>query len=236
MGLGFLQILPTRKLRPQTGIMGLTKLFTKPPKNKLLPSTYDLLFCEDLKLYETQIDQPGVYPWNILFSHSSTNNDLHALIHDPSTATRVRILAYRKLLENGGKAFRKELLGVIVEVGKETGHDILASYKDGTARYIDQSGKIIAWEVSDERSDFLTSELFYESENIVKKIGPWDKQSRLAPPGKGLARITFLMSDGLYFGQAPIADLFHDSLSGPALAAATLLMKHLTEKTLLEHQ
>lgn len=216
--------------------MGLTNLFRKPPNNKSRSSIYDLLFCDDLTHYKTKINQPGIYPWKILFSDTSTNDDLHALIHDPATGSRVKVLAYRKLLENGEKALRKELLAVIVEIGLDLGNDILASYKDGTARYINQSGKIIAWEVSDQRSDFLTSELFYESENIVKQIGPWDKQARLAPPTKGLARITFLMSDGLYFGQAPMEDLFHDSLSGPALNAATLLIKHITEETLQRNQ
>jgi hypothetical protein len=137
---------------------------------------------------------------------------------------------------NGQQPVKKELFAVIVEVGLDMGNDVLASYKDGTARYINQSGKIIIWEISDERSDFLTSELFYESENIVKQIGPWDGQARLAPPAKGLARISFLMSDGLYFGQAPMDDLFHDALSGPALNAATLLMQHITEKSLLRNQ
>ena len=121
---------------------------------------------------------------------------------------------------------------MIVEIGLDKGTDVLASYKDGTARYINQSGKIIIWELRDERSDFLTSELFYESESIVKQFVPWDKQERLPPPTKGLARITFLISDGLYFGQAPMNDLFHDPLSGPALNVATLLMQHLTDKAL----
>lgn len=216
--------------------MGLTNIFKKPASNNSSTTIYDLLFCDDLDLYKRQIKQPGVYPWNILFSDNTTNDNLQALIDDPQAESRMKILAYRKMLANGRKASKKELLAVIVEIGLDRGIDVLASYKDGTARYINQSGKIIIWEMRDERSDFLTSELFYESESIVKQIGPWDKQARLAPPGKGLARITFLMSDGLYFGQAPMSDLFHDSLSGPALNAATLLMQHITERTLQRNQ
>lgn len=212
--------------------MGLTNIFKKPPNGKPSTAMYDLLFCDDIALYQKHIQQAGAYPWNVLLSSGSTNDDLQCLIDDPATETRVKILAYRKLLANGQRRLRKELLGVIVEVGLDLGNDVFASYKNGTARYINQSGKVIVWEISDERSDFLTSELFYESENIVKQIGPWDKQARLAPPAKGLARISFLMSDGLYFGQAPMDDLFHDPLSGPALNAATLLVQHITEKTL----
>lgn len=128
------------------------------------------------------------------------------------------------------------MLAVIIEIGLDRRTDVLASFKDGSARYINQSGKVIIWEIRDERSDFLTSELFDESENMVKKIGPWDKHERLAPPALDLARVTFLISDGLYFGQAPMNVLFHDPLSGPALNVATLLMQDITEKALRRNQ
>ena len=218
--------------------MGLISIFKKPvsPGKNSSTELYDLLFCENIELYKKQMKQPAIYPWAVLFSDACTNEDLQALISDPHIESRVKILAYKKLVLNGQKPLKKELLAVIVEIGREKGTDVLASYRDGTARYIDQSGKIIAWDVRDSRSDFLTGELFYESENIVKAIGPWDQQERLAPPGKGLARITFLVSDGLYFGQAPMNDLFHDSLSGPTLNAATLLIQHLTEKALQRNQ
>jgi hypothetical protein len=216
--------------------MGLSGIFNKPQISKTSNLIYDLLFCDDLNLYKKHVKQAEVYPWNILFANDGTNEHLQNLIEDPSIESRVKILAYRKMLASGQTRVKKELLAVIVEVGLNMGNDVLASYRDGTARYINQSGKIIIWEMCDTRSEFLTSELFYESENIVKKIGPWDKQARLAPPAKGLARITFLMSDGLYFGQAPMEDLFHDSLSGPALNAATLLMQHITEKSLHRSQ
>jgi hypothetical protein len=218
--------------------MGLISIFKKPlsPGKNSSTEFYDLLFCDDIERHKRQIKQPAIYPWGVLFSDACTNEDLQALISDPQTESRVKILAYKKLVLRGQKPVKKELLAVIVEIGLEKGTDVLASYRDGTARYINQSGKIIAWDVRDSRSDFLTSELFYESENIVKEIGPWDQQERLAPPGKGLARITFLVSDGLYFGQAPMNDLFHDSLSGPTLNAAILLMEHLAEKALHRNQ
>ena len=37
------------------------------------------------------------------------------------------------------------VLGVIVEVGLDEGLDVLASYQDGTARYINYTGKMILW-------------------------------------------------------------------------------------------
>lgn len=216
--------------------MGLTNIFKREAGNH--PSTvfYELLFCDNIDLYKKHITQAELYPWKILFSESCTAGDLRTLINDPQTESRAKILAYRKLLTKGDRAVKKETLGVIVEVGLDVGTDVLAAYKDGTARYMNQSGKIIILEINDERSDFLISELFYESESIVKQIGPWDKQERLAPPAQGIARITFLIADRLYFLQAPMDDICHDSLSGPALNAATLLMHHITEKALQRNQ
>ena len=58
---------------------------------------------------------------------------------------------------------------------------------------------MIIWETTDATSNELTNQLFAESEKIVKQIGPWDKPRR-PHPAKGNARISFLVSDGLYFG------------------------------------
>jgi hypothetical protein len=47
-----------------------------------------------------------------------------------------------------------------------------------------------------------------------------------------MLRISFLVSNKLYFGEGPIDVLFNDGLAGPALLAATNLMKYITEKAL----
>jgi len=166
-----------------------------------------------------------------LFSGNARTTDLLKIIDDTRTETRMKILAYNQLLARGYRIDKKELLAVIVEVGLEDGLDVLASFKDGTARYINQSGKMILWETADETSDTLTKQLFRNSENIIKQIGPWNRPRR-AEPSKGILRITFLVSDGLYFGEGPIDMLFNDPLARPALMSATELMKYLTDKIL----
>jgi len=137
--------------------------------------------------------------------------------------------------QDGDKPAKKELLAVIVEVGLDDGLDVLASFSNGTARYINQTGKILIWEASDKTSDELTKDLFLKSQQIIDQIGPWDKPRRPYPT-KGNVRITFLVSDGLYFGEGPINDLFNDPLARPALNAATGLLKFLTEKDLERHK
>ena len=204
---------------------------TDPYKDITTNLIYNLLFCDNLDLYKANSKEPNPYPWDILFSETSTNKEFQKIIDDSSSESRMKILAYNRQLAGGHKPNKKELLAVIVEVGLNGGLDVLASFNDGTARYINQAGKLLIWETTDETSNKLTSELFLKSQDIVNKIGVWDKPRR-PHPTKGNLRITFLVSDGLYFGEGPIDVLFDDPMARPALTNATQLMKYLTEKSL----
>ena len=192
---------------------------------------YELLFCDNIDLYAQNNQQPQDYPWNILFSSNPSENDLQTIINDESLESRIKLLVYHKLRAAGHTITNKELLGVIVEVGMDGGLDVLASYKDGRARFISYSGRMIIWETTDATSNQLTEKLFAESEKIVAKIGPWNNPRR-PHPSTGMARISFLVSDGLYFGEAPMNTLFADPLASGALMNATSLMQYITEKDL----
>lgn len=193
---------------------------------------YNLLFCDNPDLYKAGTQPPYSYPFDVLFSETSSGADLQKIIDDTNTDPRIKVLACNKQLVNGLKPDKKELLAVIVEVGLENGLDVLASFSNGTARYINQTGKILVWETAtDTTANELTNDLFARSRQIVNQIGPWDKP-RKPHPAKNNTRITFLVSDGLYFGEAPTDVLFSDPLAGPALTSATRLMHYLTEKSL----
>ena len=193
---------------------------------------YNLLFCDNLNLYKENTQQPYTYPFDILFSEGSSLADLQKICDDKNTDPRIKILAYNRQLESRHKPSNKEILAVIVEVGLDGGLDVLASFNNGTARYINHTGKILIWETRDDLvANKITSELFASSQNIVKQIGAWDKPRR-PNPTKGNIRITFLVSDGLYFGEGPIEVLFNDPMAGPALTKATELMQYLTQKSL----
>ena len=213
------------------GLFNRTKKSTDPYKDESTNLIYNLLFCDNLDLYKSNTEPQYKYPFDKLFSDNNSIDDFKNIINDSSIDTRIKILAYNKLGANGYKIDNKELLAVIVEVGLDKGLDVLASFSDGTARYINQSGKILIWETTDKTSNKLTKDLFVKSKQVVDKIGPWDKPRR-PHPTKGNVRITFLVSDGLYFGEAPTNVLFNDPMASPALLAATDLMKYLTEKSL----
>ena len=224
--------------------MGLFSFFKKTPTQAQKQSSidpykdsstnfiYNLLFCDNLDLYKEKTQQPYTYPFDILFSETSSEADLQKIIDDKNSDPRIKILSYNRQLAIGHKPTKKELLAVIVEVGLDEGLDVLASFNNGTARYINHTGKILVWETTDDQAaNKISTDLFASSENIVNQIGVWDKPRRPNPP-KGNVRITFLVSDGLYFGEGPISVLFKDPLASPGLLKATELMKYLTEKSL----
>ena len=193
---------------------------------------YNLLFCDSLDLYKANTQPPYSYPFDILFSETSTPTDLQRIIDDTNGDPRIKVLAYNKLFASGHKPSKKELLAVIVEVSLDEGLDVLASFGNGAARYINQTGKILVWETTtDTRANELMKDLFSISQQIINQIGPWDKP-RKPHPTKGNTRITFLVSDGLYFGEASTNVLFSDQLASPALTKATQLMQYLTETSL----
>jgi hypothetical protein len=209
--------------------MGLFDIFRKskgPYRDKSLNLIYELLFCDNLDLFKGSTVQDDKYPFDILVSDKSSVDDINRIINDDQLESRIKILAYNKLMLMGNQIKKKDLLGVIVEIGLDNGLDVLAAYRDGSARYINHSGKLIVWDAVDNISDKLINELFINSERVVRKIGPWDKARRPFPK-KGIVRISFLVSDGLYFGEGPIVVLFNNDLDGPALYSATQLMKYL---------
>jgi len=222
--------------------MGLFSFFKKssttqqtssdPYKDSSTNLIYNLLFCDNLELYKDKTQQPYTYPFDILFAETTSVPDLQKIINDTASDPRLKVLAYNRQLASGHKPDKKELLAVIVEVGLDGGLDVLASFNNGTARYINQTGKILVLETTtDDKANELTKDLFLKGQDIVNQIGPWDK-ARKPHPTKGNVRITFLVSDGLYFGEGPMNVLFNDALANPALKVATQLMQFLTEKSL----
>ncbi len=199
-----------------------------PYKDPSLNHIYQLLFCDQPELFGNSQQQPLLYPLDILVSPKSGPDELVVIVNDQSVEPRLQLLAYHKLRSMGRQPKQKILLGVIIEVGLEAGLDVLASYKNGTARYINQAEKLIVWENTEDATvNELTARLFEQSEDIVRQIGPWDKPRRPHPPKNNL-RISFLVSDGLYFGEGGMNALFNDPMAAPALNTATELMQFLT--------
>lgn len=188
---------------------------------------YNLLFCDDLAAFKPAGGEPQA-PFATLFAEPPQVAELEKLAADPAQEGRLRYLAFSRLRALGQAVPSGILLGVIAEVPLPKGLDALAAYSEGGVRYINQTGKITILEgVAGIQP--LVQRVFAASKVIVERIGPWDK-SRLAPPDRtGTVRLSFLVSDGLYFGQGPMKTMLADAAAGPVIAAAITLLKAIAQ-------
>lgn len=204
----------------------------QPYKNESLNKVYNLLFCDDIELFRYNNATDHDYPWDILLQQEADTVALQQVMADTRLESRIKILAANRLMRAGIHP-EKELLGVIAEVSLPGGLDVLASFKDGTARYINHAEGMIVWEVPDAMSTDITHNIFTHAAAVVEKIGPWDKK-RLPFPPAGTVRLSFLVTDGLYFGQAPANMFFNDAMAGPVLNAASRFMVYLMDQAKAE--
>ena len=212
------------------GLRAKTRLLGYAPYPEAATNTlYNLLFCDDLALAKLNSSTSSEASWSVLSSAPADRAALEALALDSSRETPVRVFAYHALLKTAFMAAKKELLGIIVEVGLKAGLETLAAYNDGRTTYIDASGHATVRDTADREIMTGVRKLFQAGEAAVAQTGPWDK-SRLIPPPQGVVRITLLVSDGLYFGHGPIGVLQQDPIGGPVLKIAAELVAVLAAK------
>jgi hypothetical protein len=189
---------------------------------------YNLLFCDDISLFQKHGAGGDDDLWATLLAERADTAALREIADDETNEGRVRALAYNRLRTAGAGVPAKKILGVIVEVPLEQGLDVLAAFSEGGVRYLNQSGKVAIFEGEGNPVESLARELVALSTPVVDQIGPWDEK-RLPPPSAGNVRITFLVSDGLYFGEGPFGALQQDRMAGPVLAKAAQLLQRAVE-------
>lgn len=181
---------------------------------------YNLLFCDRRDSFRGREGPPPEL--SALFTDPPDISGLKQLAGDESQEGRVRYLAFARLREAGVPVQPKVLLGVIIEVGMNGGLDTLAAYSDGGVRYINHSGGMAVVEGVDQFRP-LVNRLFEAASKVVARIGPSD-QPRRPPPRMGVLRLTFLVSDGLYFGEGRKDAFERDALAGPVFREGTELL------------
>ncbi len=190
------------------------------------PSTnliYELLFCDKPELYRQNFHGEPAAPWATLFAFPSDISALRQIALDEGQESRVRALAFQILRTEKQSVPPKIYLGTIVEVGLAGGLDTLAVFADGSARYINHSGRVAVAEGKPNPFEQQIAKVSSTSLPIIAAIGPWEK-ARLPAPMKGNIRMTFLVSDGLYFGEGPMHIMQKEPMAAPLIAAATELL------------
>ena len=98
----------------------------------------------------------------------------------------------------------------------------MAAYSDGRIRYFDRTGKLAVFEATSAAVADQARQLLAASRTAIEHIGPWDR-ARLPPPPNGNIRMTFLVSDGLYFGEGPVSAMQQDPVGAPVIRATRKL-------------
>jgi hypothetical protein len=190
---------------------------------------YNLLFCDDAAAFAPRNGESPTDWQSVLFASRVDIGALAALAADPSQEGRIRYLATQKLRNAGQRVPLKQLFGVIVEMPLEGGLDTLAAYSDGSVRYINQTGRMTLAEPS-AGLDEQVGNLLSVARPVVKAIGPWGKP-RLPPPAQGDIRLSFLVSDGLCFGQGPLQVMQREPMAAVVVERATELLRAVAAKS-----
>jgi len=203
----------------------------KPYKEDSVNFMYNLLFCDEPSLFNKANDGKPTHWQEVLFLNPNEKS-VRELAENIEEESRVRVLAYNWLRKKNKPLTKVTLLGVIVEVPLDGGLDTLAAYSDGRVRYINQTGKLTVVESGGSAEiEKLAKELVHLSVPVVKQIGPWGND-RLPPPSKGNIRMTFLVSDGLYFGEGPLAIMQKEPMAAPVINKAVQLLQTVVNTTL----
>jgi hypothetical protein len=118
----------------------------------------------------------------------------------------------------------KRVLGVVMEMPVGGAHDLLAAYEDGSARYLDYSGKVV---ILEDRTLHQVQEAIKNwlslGQVIVQAIGPWTQPALPALPANHL-RVMMLTPSGPHFGQGPSEELLKDKAVAQFCGLAQLVL------------
>jgi hypothetical protein len=195
------------------------------------PSTdliYNLLFCDQPSLFAKS--SAGNSAIESATDEDSSESDVRRTAEDAAVESRVRLLAFNWVRRKGLPVPARVFLGVVVEVHLEAGLDTLAAYADNRLRLIGRMANVTVVENAPEALKEPLQRLLTSAEWVMNQIGPWDKP-RMAEPPAGSVRLTFLASDGIYFGQGGFDDFANDKMAGPVIDSATQLFQKLVETT-----
>lgn len=196
--------------------------FAKPELNLL----YNLLFCDDLDLFRRETKAFPGSPFATLLAPEPELKKVEALARDDRAEGRYRALAYSLLRERRVAVTPKVLVAVIIEVPTPKGLTVLAAYPDGGTRSVTEDGSFTVFDEIPAVLRDKVRDLMGASQTVVNRIGP-TSQPRRPPPAQGAVRFSFLVSDGLYFGEGPAPLMEKDPSTRPIFEASTEILQML---------
>jgi len=189
---------------------------------------YNSLFADDPDDF-MEMRHHRAISW-IYEDRTPTIDELETIANDTSIESRIRFLALYTALEFGLKISKKIYLGTIMEVPVKGGYDVLAYYSDKTARYYNYSGSAIIYEGGKAIVDNCIEKANSVAMQVCNVLEPWE-QERLPRPKGDVFRISFLVSDGLYFGNSSIKEIGNDQAVSTIFRNGVEVMKALVNET-----
>ena len=154
--------------------------------------------------------------------------ELHAIVADRDRAARDHLQAWHELRALGEAPDNpSRLYGVVVDMPIGDDVDTLATYADGTCRYVNHAGNVLVYEGDTAEIDRLARAVIAIGSTIAAQIGPWNGPRPPLPPAT--LRLSMLCAGGLFFGEGPVSALATEPLGGRLLTAATQLLHALTK-------
>lgn len=219
----------------------------EPPRAGTHPMLYDLretLYTRaslDPFLARLKEDSKTRFPWSNFFAaadamkagdNAGAVSLLKQIVEKQGLNTRIHLQAWHTLRSLGEwppESQRGYLQGMVVENHMDHGLDIVAAFRDYTARYWNYSGTGVVWEARDREIDPLIVNMLAVGDAIMKKIGIGQHEPPPVPE-KGYLRIYLMAYDGSCFGHGLFEQLSRDKMGNAAIDTAIKLMNGLTKK------
>lgn len=157
---------------------------------------------------------------------------LHAVLDTPKLESRQYLQAWsclRQLDRDALTNLPERLYGVVLDVPLEQGYDTLAAYDDHTARYLNQGGGVIVWDVRDAAIDSLIDTLLAAARPLLATVKVWE--SARPPLTADRARVSLLTAEGVHFTEGPFEQLAGGLPTAPVFAAGAALMSELIDRS-----
>ena len=148
---------------------------------------------------------------------------------NPKMETRILLWSWAALRCLGAypKSYEADdIKGVVIQVPMESGVDVLAAYVDGTARYVNHSGKAIVSEITDASITAIIRKLFESCKDLRGVVAAASPNHSV----KDLVRVTLLTFNGNRFAEASMQSLASSPIN-QVLSVGAELMANLIKRS-----
>ncbi|HTJ81667.1 MAG TPA: hypothetical protein VL400_08070 [Polyangiaceae bacterium] len=135
--------------------------------------------------------------------------------------------ALRQLGEQPAQVHASEVLGIVVEVPVDDGLDVFAAYSDGSVRYLNHAGRLVARETA-QGPDASVVKVLGDAFPLLS-ISPAPRDKDAPPPEPGTIRFVALSARGLHTLDVKSADVEPSGQWGALFAGLTKLLAEVVQ-------